>query len=89
MAAPSTRYVKSDDVHIAYQVIGDGPLDLVFVPGFVSHVVQASERTSLADVVNFPRGRSTVARSSVLASRHLAADVRCDALGGCTHSVLG
>jgi class 3 adenylate cyclase len=38
MATPATHYVKSDDVHIAYQVIGDGPLDLVFVPGFVSHV---------------------------------------------------
>lgn len=38
MAAPATHYVKSDDVHIAYQVIGDGPLDLLFVPGFVSHV---------------------------------------------------
>jgi class 3 adenylate cyclase len=38
MAAPVTHYVKSDDVHIAYQVIGDGSLDLLFVPGFVSHV---------------------------------------------------
>jgi class 3 adenylate cyclase len=38
MAAPVTHYVKSDDVHIAYQVIGDGPLDLLFVPGFVSHI---------------------------------------------------
>jgi class 3 adenylate cyclase len=37
-AIPATRYVKSDDVHIAYQVIGDGPLDLLFVPGFVSHI---------------------------------------------------
>jgi class 3 adenylate cyclase len=35
---PSTRYVKSDDVHIAYQVIGEGPLDLLFVPGFVSNI---------------------------------------------------
>jgi hypothetical protein len=35
MAAPATHYVKSDDVHIAYQVLGNGPLDLVFVPGFV------------------------------------------------------
>lgn len=35
---PETRYVKSGDVHIAYQVIGDGPIDLVFVPGFVSNV---------------------------------------------------
>ena len=35
---PETHYVKSDDVHIAYQVLGDGPLDLLFVPGFVSNV---------------------------------------------------
>ena len=33
-----TRYAKSGDVHIAYQVIGNGPLDLVVVRGFVSHV---------------------------------------------------
>jgi pimeloyl-ACP methyl ester carboxylesterase len=35
---PSTHYVKSDDVYIAYQVLGEGPLDLMFVPGFVSNV---------------------------------------------------
>jgi class 3 adenylate cyclase len=35
---PETHYVKSDDVHIAYQVLGEGPLDLLFVPGFVSNV---------------------------------------------------
>jgi pimeloyl-ACP methyl ester carboxylesterase len=35
---PTTHYVKSDDVHIAYQVFGEGPFDLVFVPGFVSNV---------------------------------------------------
>jgi pimeloyl-ACP methyl ester carboxylesterase len=33
-----TRYAKSGEVHIAYQVVGEAPLDLVFVPGFVSHV---------------------------------------------------
>jgi pimeloyl-ACP methyl ester carboxylesterase len=38
MAAPATHYVKSGDVHIAYQVLGNGPLDLVFVLGFVSRV---------------------------------------------------
>jgi class 3 adenylate cyclase/alpha-beta hydrolase superfamily lysophospholipase len=32
-----TRYARSGDVSIAYQVHGDGPLDLVLVPGFVSH----------------------------------------------------
>lgn len=35
---PSTHYVKSDDVYIAYQVLGEGSLDLIFVPGFVSNV---------------------------------------------------
>jgi len=48
-APPQTRYVKSDDVHIAYQVIGEGALDLLFVPGFVSHVEatwQSPERTA-------------------------------------------
>lgn len=38
---PTTRYVKSDDVHVAYQVLGEGPLDLLFVPGFVSHIEAA------------------------------------------------
>jgi pimeloyl-ACP methyl ester carboxylesterase/class 3 adenylate cyclase len=35
---PKTRYARSGDVSIAYQVLGDGPIDLVFVPGFVSHL---------------------------------------------------
>ena len=35
---PETRYARSGDVHIAYQVVGDGPLDLVFVPGWITHV---------------------------------------------------
>ena len=33
-----TRYAKSGDVHIAYRVFGDGPHDIVVVPGTVSHV---------------------------------------------------
>jgi class 3 adenylate cyclase len=37
--APETRYAKADDgVHIAYQVFGQGDLDLVMIPGFISHV---------------------------------------------------
>ncbi|HZR92038.1 MAG TPA: adenylate/guanylate cyclase domain-containing protein [Gaiellaceae bacterium] len=35
---PETRYARSGDVSIAYQVAGSGPFDLVYVPGFVSHV---------------------------------------------------
>ena len=37
-AAPETRYARSGDVNIAYQVVGDGPFDLVFVPGYVTHL---------------------------------------------------
>ena len=35
---PQTRYAKSGDVSIAYQVTGNGAFDLVFVPGFVSNL---------------------------------------------------
>src|ERR1700745_2211255 len=38
MDPPETRYAKSGDLSIAYQVTGSGPLDLVFVPGFVSNL---------------------------------------------------
>jgi hypothetical protein len=35
---PSTRYAKSGNVHVAYQVFGAGDIDLVFFPGFVSNI---------------------------------------------------
>ena len=38
MTPPETRYAKSGELRIAYQVIGAGPFDLVFVPGFVSNI---------------------------------------------------
>ncbi len=38
MTVPETRYAKSGDVRIAYQVVGQGPLDLVFIPGFISNL---------------------------------------------------
>jgi pimeloyl-ACP methyl ester carboxylesterase len=37
-SAPETRYAKSGDLNIAYQVIGEGPFDLVYVPGWVSNI---------------------------------------------------
>jgi class 3 adenylate cyclase len=44
---PETRYARSGDVHIAYQVVGEGPVHLVWIPGFVSHVEMNWERPSL------------------------------------------
>ena len=38
MGMPETRYARSGDVAVAYQVLGEGPFDVVLVPGTVSHV---------------------------------------------------
>lgn len=48
----ATRYARSGDVNIAYQVVGDGPDDLVLVPGWVSHVEVAWQHPSLARFLN-------------------------------------
>jgi class 3 adenylate cyclase len=45
---PTTRYARSGDVSIAYQVVGEGPLDLVYVPGWVSHLDLNWEQPSYA-----------------------------------------
>jgi class 3 adenylate cyclase len=37
-AMPETRYALSGDVSVAYQVMGDGPVDVIMVPGFISHI---------------------------------------------------
>jgi pimeloyl-ACP methyl ester carboxylesterase len=37
-ALPETHYALSGELNIAYQVMGDGPIDLVLVPGLISHV---------------------------------------------------
>jgi hypothetical protein len=36
--SPQTHYARSSDVNIAYQVVGDGPFDFVFVPGSILHL---------------------------------------------------
>ena len=43
-----TKYARSGDVHIAYQVVGQGPIDLVYVPAFVSYVEGIWEEPSSA-----------------------------------------
>src|SRR5688500_14518610 len=42
-ATPDTDYVKNGDVHIAFQVSGDGPIDLLYASGFLTHVEHAWE----------------------------------------------
>ncbi len=45
---PRTHYARSGDVNIAYQVVGDGAIDLVYVPGWVSNLEAAWEDRALA-----------------------------------------
>ena len=49
MEVPQTQYAKSGDVSVAYQVLGDGPFDLVLAPGFVSNLEAAWQEPLLAD----------------------------------------
>src|SRR5207248_153842 len=48
MVPPETRYARSGDVHIAYQVVGEGPLDLVLVPPWVTNLDAWWEEPSFA-----------------------------------------
>jgi pimeloyl-ACP methyl ester carboxylesterase len=47
-SVPETRYAKSGDLNIAYQVVGEGPFDLVYVPGWVSNIEAMWEEPSHA-----------------------------------------
>ncbi len=47
MKPTETKFARSGDTHIAYQVIGDGDFDVVYVPGWVSHVELCWEEPGL------------------------------------------
>lgn len=50
MDPPPVRYAKNGEVHIAYQVWGNGPLDLILVPGWISHLGVMWENPALVEV---------------------------------------
>ena len=52
MDVPETRYAKSGEVNIAYQVVGEGELDLVWIPSLVHHVELGWEVPPLARVID-------------------------------------
>src|SRR5271165_1998930 len=56
---PNTRYALSGDVNIAFQVMGDGPIDIILVPGIVSHVEFLHE---FPEYTRFLRRLATFAR---------------------------
>ena len=73
MGTPETRYARSGDVMIAYQVLGEGPFDVVFAPGFVSHVELQWEAAGLAALL---RGIANHARVIVFDKRGTGLSVR-------------
>jgi class 3 adenylate cyclase len=46
--SPKTRYARSGDLHIAYQVVGQGPLDLIYVPSWISQAEHYWDEPSVA-----------------------------------------
>jgi class 3 adenylate cyclase/pimeloyl-ACP methyl ester carboxylesterase len=44
---PTTRYARSGEASIAYQIVGDGPLDILFLPGWISQIEQMWELPAL------------------------------------------
>jgi len=50
---PETKYAKSGDVNIAYQVIGDGSLDLIYVMGWISNIELFWEEPSMSHFLNY------------------------------------
>ncbi|WP_244627311.1 alpha/beta fold hydrolase [Microvirga tunisiensis] len=47
-----THYARSGDLRIAYQVVGNGPLDLIWVPGFISNLDLYWEEPTLARLLH-------------------------------------
>ena len=82
---PETRYVKSGDAHIAYQVVGDAPVDLIVVRGYISHVEVAWESPALA---SFYRRLSSFCRLILFDKRGLGCLIGCPRTG-CPRSSSG
>ena len=103
---PQTRYAQAPDgVSIAYQVLGDGPRDLVWVPGWVSHLEAAWEEPTLARfferLASFSRlilfdkrgtgmsDRGSVSELPTLETRMSDVLAVCDAVGSDRAALLG
>ncbi|GAB3866606.1 adenylate/guanylate cyclase domain-containing protein [Nocardioides maradonensis] len=103
IAWPKTQYARSGDVSIAYQVVGDGPIDVLYVPGYISHVelvwevppaVHIIERlASFARVIMFDKrgnGLSDPVEGSITLEERMD-DLRAvmDAVGSTHAAILG
>lgn len=52
VSRPETQYAKSGDVHIAHQILGEGPVDLLYAGGWVSNIEYAWENPDYARLLN-------------------------------------
>jgi len=58
MSGPQVQYADSNGVEIAYQVLGDGPPDLIWVAGAYTHLgVSGNTRATVASASSWPRSR--------------------------------
>ena len=55
MSVPEVHYTRSGDVAIAYQVVGDGPMDIVFVRGTLADLLAAWDQPLFVDHVEGTR----------------------------------
>jgi hypothetical protein len=78
--AAKTKYVTNDGVSIAYQVTGDGPIDLVIIPGFISHLeldwINPGNADYLRSLMSFSRLIRFDKRGTGLSRRGASADRR-------------
>jgi pimeloyl-ACP methyl ester carboxylesterase len=97
-----TQYAKSGDVHIAYRVFGDGPRDIVLIPGTISHVelywelsmneYMLKRLTSFSRVIVFDkRGQGLSDRVAEQTLEERVGDVRAvmDAVGSKSATIYG
>jgi class 3 adenylate cyclase len=63
---PDVRYAKIGDAHVAYQVVGDGPVDIVLAPGFISHL---DLQWTMPTYASFIEGLASFARVIVFDKR--------------------
>jgi pimeloyl-ACP methyl ester carboxylesterase len=78
MKMPETKFAQSGGISIAYQVVGEGPINVVFVPGYMSHVELNWEYTFYAVVL---KELSSYARLVVLDKRGTGLSDRTNGLG--------
>jgi pimeloyl-ACP methyl ester carboxylesterase/class 3 adenylate cyclase len=57
---PEIRYAKSGDVHIAYQIFGQGPENIVIIPGFISHIEHVWDSPDQSRWLNYLAARARV-----------------------------